>query len=363
MGSGKRRYHGRRRLEQGGLSDVALTCAHWLSVLEPRLIPPLFDSVALGRLCSLAAVLPGERQGILEARLAPGSGPVDLSLRLLTYFQACGMAEWLPPSPEKDFLLRWSEPGGPLSPVRSVWLEFDLVQEPLDDPVPVICARLPGYADRGWLMSTLLPALLGKSPSARQRDRILSCLSVLPSSASLLYIFSLRARGSDAVRLEISGLDTPQLLDYLREVAPERLSETARGASLLEGVERLQLSFDVTEKILPRIGIAGSFPRQPERELGWQSLFARLVEEGLCSPEKRDATLAWPGYDSFWMTPERWPIAEIGPRGFCVRALSHLKIVCRPDRPPEAKAYLVFGPLDRSGAGASSAASRSVCST
>jgi hypothetical protein len=288
---------------------------------------------------------------------------VDLSLRLLTAFHARDMAERLPPSPEKDFLLLWSEPEGTLAPMRSVWLEFDLDQEPPDDPVPIICAKLPGDADPNWLLGTLLPALLGSSLPTRRRNRIRSCLDALPSSARLLYVFSLRARGSDAVRLEISGMEMPQMLDYLREVAPERSPETTRGTSLLEGAERLHLSFDVAEEVLPRIGLAGSFSRQPSREPLWKELFTRWVEEGLCSPEKRDATLAWPGYDSFWTAPERWPVAEIGPRGVCVRALSHLKIVCCPDRGPEAKAYLVFGPLDRSGAGANSAASRSALST
>ena len=339
---------------------MPLTCAHWLSVLEPRLIQPLFGSLALARLRSLAALLPGERQGTLEARLAPGDAPVDLSLRLLTGSQARDMAERLLPSPQKDFLLRWSEPEGSLAPVRSVWLEFDLDQEPLDGPAPVFCVKLPGDADLNELLGPLLPTLLGSSLPARQSRRIRSCLDALPPSARLLYIFSLRARGSDAVRLEISGMEIPQMLGYLREVAPERLVETVRAASLLEGAERLHLSFDVTEEVLPRIGIAGSFPRQPPREARWEELFSRLVREGLCSPDKRDAVLAWPGYDSFWTAPERWPVAEIGSRGFCVRALSHLKVVCLPDRDPEAKAYLVFGPLDR--AGASFAASRSALS-
>ncbi len=274
------------------------------------------------------------------------------------------MAEWLPPSHAADFLSRWSEPEGPLSPVRSVWLEFDLDQEPLDSPAPVVCAKLPGNADTGWLLGTLLPALLGSPLPVRQRDRVRSCLGAMPSAASLLYVFSLHARGSDAVRLEISGMEASQILDYLRQVAPQRVPETTQAVSLLKGAERLHLSFDVAEEVLPRIGIAGSFFRQPPGEPRWEELFSLLVQEGLCSPDKRDAALAWPGYDTFWTAPERWPMAEIGPRGSCVRALSHLKAVGYPDRSPEAKAYLVFGPLDRSGTGAaSSAASRSALST
>ena len=249
------------------------------------------------------------------------------------------------------------------APVSALWLEFDLdrfdlEQEPQGIPAPVICAKLSQKVDSQWLTGSLLPSLHGEPLSREQRELVHRALQEIPDSASLLYVFSLRSRGSGAVRLEIFGMETPQILDYLGKVAPERVPETTRGLELLDGAERLHLSFDVTEEILPRIGIEGSFPRQPSREPRWEGLFSRLVEAGLCSPEKRQAALAWPGYDSFWTAPERWPVAEIGPRGFCVRALSHLKVVCSPDRGLEAKAYLAFGPLDGSGTGVASSAAR-----
>jgi hypothetical protein len=260
------------------------------------------------------------------------------------------MAARLPPSPARRLLSLWTEPEGPLAPVRAIWLEFDLDRKLPGEgiPPPVICAKLPQDIDLGWLTDTLLPALDGRPPSSRTRDLILSCLGAMPASAHLLYVFSLRARGSDAVRLEIFVVKPDQILAYLRDVAPQAVSPVTEVASLFEGVERLHLSFDVTEEILPRIGLEGSFPRQPSHEPRWENLFRRLVEQGLCSPEKWDAVLAWPGYDTFWTAPERWPIAEMGPLGFCIRALSHLKVVCQPDRAPEAKAYLVFGPHESS---------------
>ena len=345
---------------------MPLTCADWLAVLAPRLTGPLFDSESVGRLRRLARLLPGECLGILEARLAPGTAPVDLSVRIRTPDQARTLAARLPSS-FGDFLCRWCEPEGPLAPVRSLWLELDLDREPQGDrlPPPVVCAKLPQDADRLWLTGTLLPALAGHPPSSRQRDVILACLDALPALGHLLYLFSLRARGSDAVRLEIFGLEPARILDYLRRAAPRTVPEVLRIAPLFDGVERLHLSFDVSEEVLPRIGIEGSFPRQPRREPRWADLLARLVERGLCSPEKREAVLAWPGYDSFWTAPERWPVAEIGALGFCVRSLSHLKVICQPGREPEAKVYLALGPLDRSGAAgaASSPASRSALST
>jgi hypothetical protein len=342
---------------------VVLTSADWLGVLEPRLVEPLFDPETVRRLRRLAMTLPGECQGTLETRLAQGAAAVDLSLRLRTAEEARDLAARLPST--QGFLLRWAERA--LVPVRSTWLEFDLDRETGGDrpPAPVVCAKLPRETDPGWLAGTLLPALQGRPLPAGQRARILACLAGLPPQASLLYVFSLRARGSDAIRLEIFGLQPAAMLGYLRSQAPETVPAVEEVATIFEGVERLHLSFDVTDAILPRIGIEGSFPRRPTREPRWEILCERLVRRRLCSPEKKDAVLAWPGYDTFWTAPERWPIAEMGPRGICIRLLSHVKVVCVPDREPEAKAYLVFGPLDLSSAGdtASSAASRSAFST
>jgi hypothetical protein len=345
---------------------VPLTADDWLAVLEPQLIEPLFDPRAVGRLHRLAWALPGECQGTLEVRLAPGTAPVDLSLRLRTPEQATGMAARLPSSSIRKFLSRWSEVGGPFAPVRSVWLEFDLDREWIGEmPVPIVCAKLPRDANLDWLTDTLLPALQGDQLSAVQHALVLACLAALPVSASLLYVFSLRTRGVDAVRLEIFGMEPGQILDYLRSVASRTVSSAAEITPLFEGVERLHLSIDVAEEVLPRIGIEGSFPRQPKRETRWQELLGRLESRGLCSPEKQEAILAWPGFDSFWTAPEQWPLAEIGPRGSCVRVLSHVKVVCRPGCEPEAKAYVVFGPFDGSSAAApaSSPANRSAFST
>jgi hypothetical protein len=346
---------------------MPLTAGDWLGVLEPRLTEPLFGAEAVRRLRRVAANVPGEGRGILEARLAPGEAPVDLSLGVHTPAQARALAACLPLSSTRDFLLRWSELEGPLAPVRSVWLELDLDREPERGalPPPILCAKLPRDSEPGWLLGTLFPALTGRPLPAHQRDRLVACLSALPASAFLLYAFDLKARGNEAIRLEIFGLEPVEIPVYLREVAPGAAAGVAEIAPAFEGVERIHLSFDIAEGIQPQIGLEGSFPRQPRREPRWRDLFGRLIERGLCSPAKRDTVLAWPGYDTFWTAPDRWPVDPLGPGGSCIRVLSHIKVVCHPDRDPEAKVYLAFGPPDGSNeeAPASSPASRSALST
>lgn len=336
-------------------------CGDWLTVLEPHLVEPLFQPPAVARLHRLASKLPGDCSGVLELRLAPGPGIVDLSLRLKEPSQARLLAERISSPHIGSFLRCWSEPEGPFRCLRSVWLEFDLDHEPQGLPVPIVCAKLLPDAEPGWIMERLIPALHGRPLSPAQRQWVALALREIPAPASLLYVFSLLSRESDAVRLEIFGLDPAGIVAYLERIGPHLVPSVRETASLFVGVERIHLSLDIASEILPRIGIEGSFSRFPRREPRWGQLFDRLVERGLCAPEKRDAALTWPGYDSFWTAPERWPATPRPAPGFCVRSLSHLKVVCRPDREPEAKVYLMFGPLDRSGAAgaASSPASRS----
>lgn len=323
-------------------------CADWLRVVGARLSEPLFDEQAVKRLFAFAEALPGDVLAILEARLAPGPGPVDLSVRLRSPAEA-GRLRGAPLPPHlTGFLAAWPRPDGPFAPVRSVWLEFDLDQDPLKVPLPVPSARLPVPLDVDWLTGTLLPALHGEPLPPEQRQLIRSFLAALPAPGYPLYAFSLYPRRRDAVRLEIFGLDPAGMLELLHRAAPWSLPWTADALTLFQGVDRLHLSFDLTTEILPRIGIEGSYARLPGREPRWREAFERLVAAGLCAPEKRDAALAWSGYDTFRSAPEAWPVAAAGRRGFCVRSLSHVKVVCRPDRPREAKVYLAFGWLERS---------------
>jgi hypothetical protein len=331
--------------------DAGLTFEPWLAVARPRLVEPLFDEQALRRLHTVSRHLPEDCLSILEVRLGPVRGPVDLSLRLETPSQARRLAEGPLPVHLRSFLERWSDPAGDFASVPCVWLELDLDRDPRNLPVPVVCARLPQRVDLDWLLESLWPAMQGRPLPPAQRNLVRRCWEEIPPSASLLYAFSLLSRDGGAVRMEIFGLEPDQIDGYLRRIGLAEIPEVTAAVPVFAGVESLHLSFDIASEVLPRIGIEGSFPRRPEREPRWRGLFARLVDRGLCTPEKREAVFAWPGYDSFWTAAGRWP-EEAGIRTRCVRGLSHVKVVCRPGWAPEAKVYLTLGPLDRSGAGA-----------
>lgn len=260
---------------------------------------------------------------------------VDLSLKVSQLRGLAGAAF----SPHtRQLLRRWS--AGGLPSVASVWLELDAERSAgtglLD---PVVCAEVERGADPVQTLDAVFPA-----PDASQRAWALRCIAGIPPPARLLYVFDLRPRGSRDLRLEILGLPPHTASAFLAHLASHLAPAVAKAAPLLAGAERPHLSFDVgPEGIGARAGLEGSFVKWPHREPRWRELFDRLVDRGLCAPEKRDAVFAWPGQETFWAAPGRWPAEAAGTRGVCVRALSHVKVVAQPGRAPEAKAYLLFG--------------------
>ncbi|MFL6193860.1 MAG: hypothetical protein ACJ75H_06785 [Thermoanaerobaculia bacterium] len=317
----------------------------WIEVVRPHLGAELVSAPGLETARTLTRQLPGDAVAALEARLAPGVDVLDLSLRITRPRQAREVAERLPAGPLRAFLLDWAE-AGDASPVSSVWLELDADRMAGGGPPePVICAGLRGRTEPGWITDHLLPSLRGSALSPRQKEIVEACRAAIPDPARLLYAFSLLPRGAGEVRLEILGLDAPGIAGYLSRVAPEALGAIEEILPLFAGVERLHLSLDIGERISSRMGIEGSFRRLPKDEVGWRRLFDRLVERGLCAPEKRDAALAWPGHDSFRTAPERWPAGADRAGLLCVRSLSHVKVVAGPGRMPEAKVYLLITPF------------------
>jgi len=157
------------------------------------------------------------------------------------------------------------------------------------------------------------------------------------------------SRAQDSVRL-ISNLAADRILDYLRRIgwsgSQEPLEFLLSELSTL--TDFISLSFDIRERVMPRIGFECYLSRQPKHERRWSLLLDRLVDLNLCISGKKDALLSWPGY-----TRERTtPAAPLDPKGdspwsnpflnsgALVREISHLKILYSSDARLEAKAYL-----------------------
>ena len=188
-------------------------------------------------------------------------------------------------------------------------------------------AKLGGPAEPGWVVGELLPALAGRPLALHQRRLAERCLDAIAPPGRPLYAFGLLGRPGQPLRLEICGLDLPALVSYLELFSTDHARRLAHLAPLFADIgdtERLHLSFDLLPEgaIGPRFGVEGSLARLPRREPRWAAFFERLVSAGLCDPARRDAVLAWPGWDSFRTAPEVWPVAGLAERGGGLTAAS-----------------------------------------
>jgi hypothetical protein len=330
-------------------AGAEVSCAEWHPLLSPHLSERLVDARWHERLGELWARFPGDALVALETRLAEGAPRVDSSVRLASPGQARLLSPEALSRHHRRFIGRWgrSRRLGYPDPVSAVWLEFDLDGEPGRLKPPLICARLERRVSSDWLVDVLLHGLSGRPLGERRVQVVRRAISALPAGAEVLYAFSLQPR-LDGVRIELYGLDPAGMVRYLESLAaPGLAARVARLGPLLEGADRYHLSLDFGEELLPRIGVECGWRRLPHRDPRWRRFLDRLVWAGLATAEKRDAVLAWPGYDTPWSAPRLWPARALGRGGYLVRSLSHVKLVSLAEGEPEAKAYLLFQHLVR----------------
>jgi hypothetical protein len=161
------------------------------------------------------------------------------------------------------------------------------------------------------------------------------------------------ARPTDAVRLVIKDLPFDSLQTFLDRVGWPGASDEAHAAlspaARLAPSPKLMLSLDVGRCIGPRVGLECFLPAGGEWSSRRAAFLDYLVADGLCVPTKRAALLAWGGWahepDRDAASPAHLAplsnLVRLPARGVFVPGLSHVKVSYQPDRPLEAKAYLV----------------------
>jgi hypothetical protein len=331
--------------------------------LPDGLIPP----AARQRVLWVAGRIPAAltRAAYLECRLREGPDPVDLIFRVEregaeilagrhpgvdpARLLACGPA-WRAVA---DFCRAWLDGTGPeWSLVRHLWLELDLDAPPLPGapvPPPSVFVALDDDATAAMdtdallaLFQTVLEPLAPGAMDGDTRTRIGELLDRRPAGAAVPYAGVMLARPRQAVRVYLSRVESaavPRLLneagwpeDQGREAAEAVAAMAAAGAP-----EVGMLHLDVLEgALLPRLGVEYTLDRRTQirGRVAEEAFLDALAARGLCEPERRDALLAWPGYELLTLRHELWP-SRLARRVNCI------KMVHEPDREPQMKAYLL----------------------
>jgi hypothetical protein len=178
----------------------------------------------------------------------------------------------------------------------------------------------------------IVRTLAGDALAGEAEAALLRCFAALPRGGTIFDAAVMLARGARSVR--IFGSAPARLLpEYFADVGFAGDEAALRDAlpAMYDESALVSFQFDVAEAILPRIGLEISFAERHEH--AWRAALDRLVDLGLCLPEKREAVLAWPGRSREERPAPAWPYV------LC-RMLSHLKVVWCAGAWIEAKGYL-----------------------
>jgi hypothetical protein len=329
------------------------TLADYVAALRACVPRALISDQAMSAILELAGTLPPCQLAGFECRLGRNQPTVDFQVQVPRWrFQLSGES---PQSPAwrclRGFWEEWFDPSSTLHPeVSAVGLEFDMDRSTASGPAIFLALRNAG-ADAD-LLAAVIGRLADAANLARTQSSLRACVAALPNGASIQFIGAMRSRAGGALRVNVSGLPAGQIPDYLiaagwpHPVAPLRPILIA----LADRSDDLALCLDITDRLLPRIGIECVLREQPSHEPRWSQLLAYLTSLGACTIAKAGALLTWTGDILEPQAGTRWPAnlfwgdQLLGTRAVSTfyRYVSHTKVVYQPEQPIEAKAYLGF---------------------
>lgn len=343
------------------------------------------DDAARARLEAVATQLPASLSNCLyfEAPLSAASQRVDFIVRVDAAERA--LLANLAPRPDHAghripvaqrhiwsrvhrLAAEWSGPDSLMAEsVRTVWLEFDVdpvatgMREPAA-PIPpsvfvdfaTAASRHRSRGRRFEMVAAAIAPLVDRPVLHHRLASIERCVHALPAAWTVVSVGVLLPRGGSTVRLCVlggSGSDLEHLLDAVGwpgDVAWLRSLRRSLGACGADAEPPVTLvHFDIGSSMEPRLGIEHRFERrlQTRGVIREASFLDRLVDCGLCSAEKRDALLAWPGCSPARLPHELW-------ESVASRRVNHVKLMCDDAGGWSAKAYLTVGHAFRAQRGA-----------
>ena len=250
----------------------------------------------------------------------------------------------------RRFSQRWADPSSVLyRKVDHLWMEFDHASMSAGIPVPGVYFSVGDTnADHsvenpnshngsayGWLPEAI-EFLQGSPLKIETYGKLIFCLDALPGDAALHYAAVKPFRQRNVVKVVLT-IPAGKLESYLAQIScPCPAQEIVDAATWMERFGRVRCLLDIADTVLPVVGIECRADATRDGIVaGWESLLDRLLDEGLCTPEKRGAFLSWTGVSAATLPGDIFPC-------YISRNISHIKLVFRPGGHPEAKGYLDF---------------------
>lgn len=339
-----------------------------LCFVEPYLPCELVSATAFSNVKALAKDLPNAMSAYyLECRLGANASQIDF-LTCTTaphggreIFAEHVMTANLPNAfldkalwqGFRNFFMHWADPTSPLyRHVPLIWLEFDSVDKGLiEAPFPGLILCLNPDISKGYkrvqsstiynrlkskqVVEFALKCLLGYPVPNQIKQQVFVCFDCLPPGGQIIHVGTMLAR--QPTWLNIYGLISKEhLVEYLHQVGWN--SSTTEIEKILTifcahtNIIRPDLS--INDRIWSRIAIEFSSDGTPQGDSKLQFLLDQCVENGLCTPEKRDALLSWSGISRKTFSHQSWPVN--------LSRWFEIKIIYQPNYPIELKAYLGF---------------------
>ncbi|WP_245587390.1 hypothetical protein [Cylindrospermum stagnale] len=307
-----------------------------LKVLASKLGSEVISGETFSNIDTLVQTLPPIGNAILECRLVANQPQVDFStmifnpdVHLPQHFLSHPVWKRF-----QDICQEWDTANSVLNQrLMEICLEFDVDNNVANVPIPGLFLLLNLVVN--WnpqLLLKIAQHLLGKpqiTPSISQN--IKTCFDTLPEGANIISVAAMLSRCHDLLRLNVSGLAPHQISHYLANVgwmgSVDELDQVIKNISSF--TDNIVLSFDVGDRVLPRIGLECYLLGLPQHNKRWYSFYDYLISQGLCSPDKSKAVLAWP---------------EFSKQDKSANYTLCTKIVYQPGLPLEAKAYMGFWP-------------------
>ena len=257
-----------------------------------------------------------------------------------------------------EFCSLWSRGNSlPRSLISQAYFEYDLNTMGSAHPVPSVFLgmkpasskegkgerRKADHTERLKAILASIEILKGKAPGEPLQSTLGSCFAHLPGHAGILGVGIMLSRSTESVRVSVGNVSLDESCAYLDALdwcgSTEPLQRDLSDPSIL--LDGMNLTIDVGNGIGQRLGLEcySRTRQQSVRSPRWEKLVERLVEKGLCVPQKAKAAMQFPGLCPIMLATRDDRGIRLMP-ALLARGYHHVKYVFDKNMEMQVKLYL-----------------------